>query len=249
MEATNTTSEELVFDAKALAPVALFMAQNDIRYYLRGIHVSPHPQRGVYISASDGHRIAVWHDPYGYCDRARILTITPALVSASKKRHKTELRMPLDKRISYEKGRLVLAQWNTLDGKPQNGDTKAFPRVELHIQPGKADIDGTYPQFWRVVPKEEDLVSGLRGAIQAKYIKDLGAASALLSGDGRGGIWHYSSGEEGRGGVLTRFSAANNFMVITMPYRISEEASILPEGFIRPAIIPDDPTAPRKPAA
>lgn len=248
MEATTNTSEALVFDAKAIAPLALFMARNDIRYYLNGMYVSPHPQGGVYIAATDGHRLAVWRDPQGHCDQPRILAISPELIAAAKKKHKAEVPFH-DKRISYENGRLVLAQWNTTDGKAKDGWTPTA-LIELHIQPGKADIDGTYPNMWRVIPKEEDLVPVLHGHMQAQYLKDLGAVSALLGGGKQSWMWHFSTGAGGNGAVLTRFSAADNFMVITMPCRGHSSASgPLPDCFVRPAIIPDDPTAPRKPAA
>lgn len=76
---TTTTSEALVidFDAKGLPPVAFFKAVNDIRYYLNGIYVQPHPTApGVVVMATDGHRAAMFYDPNGKASRPAILDVS-----------------------------------------------------------------------------------------------------------------------------------------------------------------------------
>ncbi|HCK4895383.1 TPA: hypothetical protein N0H42_000458 [Pseudomonas aeruginosa] len=56
---------ELLARAKAhyLAAVSLFMAHNDVRYYLNGISIEPASQGGVLLIATNGHHIGVMHDP------------------------------------------------------------------------------------------------------------------------------------------------------------------------------------------
>lgn len=104
----NTTAGEapvIKFDAKALAPLALLMAKQDIRYYLCGICVTPSPDgNGCLLIATDARRIAVWHNQEGECSRETILTISPALVAASRKGTKDSKPSS----VTMENGRLIL---------------------------------------------------------------------------------------------------------------------------------------------
>lgn len=236
MEATNA-SASLAFDARPIPALAIFMARKDIRYYLCGLHVSPHPDCGVYLAATDGHRLALWHDPHGHTDKPRTLRISNELINAARRRTARELRMPCDRRVSIQDGRLMIAQWNTSEGVLHKGHTEPLPLVEAFIQPGDFEVDGKYPDIWRVIPDMKDVVPGLHGAVQANYIKDLGAAAALLGVGRFCGLRHFSRGTDGNGCVLTRLTAAPNFLVVTMPMKGDEASEPIPPSFVRPKII------------
>lgn len=227
MEEINTASEALVFDAAALAPVAMFMAKRDIRYYICGIHVMPHPEQGVYIVGTDGHRLAIWHDQKGQCDKPRTLTITTGLIAAAKKR----TPRLFERRISYENGRLVLAEWGEAEDNTQHIVN------ELYVQAGKADIDGTYPDIWRVIPKEDELSPGMHGSIQPQYLKQLGDVASILPGGSKryASPYFFTKGTDGNGAVLARYDGVQNFMVITMPLRSEWQLKAVPDAFLRPA--------------
>lgn len=246
MEATKTTSEALVFDAKALPIVAKYIAQKDPREYLKGIHVRPHPHGGLYIVGTNGHQMAIWHDPHGHCDQERILKVTPGLVAACKKRRRRAI--PYDIRVHYENGRLVVAEWNTFDGKANDGWAPKAVN-ELYVQAGVADIDGKYPDMWRAIPKDDEVVPGLHSPINARYLKRL-AETAVEAGprsiweNGWGVAFHYTKGTDGKGCVLTRVDGVPNLLIITMPLLTDQApATATPESFIRPAIF-DTPVAP-----
>lgn len=238
MEATNTTSEALVFDAKALPIVAKYIAQKDPREYLKGIHVRPHPQGGLYIVGTNGHQMAIWHDPHGHCDQERILKVTPGLVAACKKRRRRAI--PYDVRVHYENGRLVVAEWNTFDGKA-NGGWAPKAVTELHIQAGIADMDGKYPDMWRVIPKDDEVVPGLHSPINAAYLKQIAetaleASGCMLSNKRWGVAYHYTKGTDGYGCVLTRVDGVPSLLIITMPIRTNPApAAATPESFVRPS--------------
>ena len=88
MEDTKA-SEALVieFETKALAPVAVFMGQRDIRYYLNGICVLPNKSgEGCFVVGCDGHRLAIWHDRNGVCTKQTVLNVGKELISASRKK-------------------------------------------------------------------------------------------------------------------------------------------------------------------
>lgn len=245
MEATKTTSEALVFDAKALPIVAKYIAQKDPREYLKGIHVRPHPQGGLYIVGTNGHQMAIWHDPHGHCDQERILKVTPGLVAACKKRRRRAI--PYDIRVHYENGRLVVAEWNTFDGKADGKMPEAVN--ELHIQAGIADMDGKYPDMWRVIPKDDEVLPGLHSPINAAYLKKIAetaleASVTVLSNKRWGVAYHYTKGTDGHGCVLTRVDGVPNLLIITMPIRTNPQPDkATPEGFVRPGIF-ETPAAP-----
>lgn len=212
----TASSEPMVidFDAAALAPAAYFAAKRDVRYYLNGICVMPHPTApGCIVVGCDGHRLAMWYDENGKCSRRVVLTVSKELIAASRKRNKL---IPGDRRVQLESGRLVLKAWY----------------YELYIQAGQAEVTdggGNYPNVWRVVPPQESMVPGLHGSMNTEYLADLGCVGRLLSmpaqrnhGSTWGALDHYSNGSDGNGSVLTRFFSAPNFIVITMPMRADE---------------------------
>lgn len=224
-------SPDIEFDIKALAPVAMFKAETDIRYYLNGICVQPNKSGpGCFIIGCDGHRLAIWHDPAGTCSRQTILKASKELVSASRK------KAAKDGSVCFEDGRLII--------KDRDGQ-------EAFIQAGKAEIEikeplkdglyyshsNQYPDVWRVIPKASNLVPGMLGAINGRYIEAIGKVSKLLEDGGLWGhacgVWHFSS-KAGKdwGSVLTRFAKAPGFIVITMPMRQDDfEINSLPAEF------------------
>lgn len=214
MEAT-TTSEALVidFDAKGLPPVAFFKAKGDIRYYLEGVYVQPHPTApGCVLIATDGHRAAMFYDPNGKASRPAILNVSRELVSAASKKPAKHTVFG-NRRIVMEAGRLVMKEV---------GD---HHETELFIQAGKSEIEGKYPDVWGVLPKPDDLVPGLLGAMRAAYAADLGAVAKLLRQPGNkrfNALDHYTKGSDGCCVILTRFQENPNFIVITMHVRADE---------------------------
>lgn len=215
MEAT-TAGESLVieFDAKGLPPVAFFQAKNDIRYYLNGIHVQPHPTApGVVVMATDGHRAAMFYDPDGKASRAATLTVSRDLVTACKKRP-AAARVLGNRRVVLEAGRLVLKEVGHAH------------ETELFIQAGQAEInDAKYPNIWGGLPKAEELTPGLIGAMNSQYAADLGVVAKILPERGNkyfNALDHYTKGTDGYGVILTRFHFNDNFIVITMPMRADE---------------------------
>lgn len=245
MEATTNTSEALVFDAKAIPIVAKYIAKGDARRYLEGIHVRPAQQGGLYIVGTNGHQMAIWHDPHGHCDQERILKVTPGLVAACKKRRRRAV--PYDIRVHYENGRLVVAEWNTFDGKADGKTPEAVN--ELYVQAGVADIPGKFPDMWRVIPKDDEVVPGMHSTINAAYLKKL-AETAIEANprstwkSGWGVAFHYTKGTDGNGYVLTRVDGVPNLLLITMPTRTDPQpATAMPESFVRPTMF-DTPAVP-----
>lgn len=56
------------FNIEYLPMLAAFAAKNDVRYFLNGFHVKPHPEKGVILTATDGHCLINIHDEDGFSD-------------------------------------------------------------------------------------------------------------------------------------------------------------------------------------
>lgn len=63
---TALRSDSAVFQCAISADVArralLAVSTDETRYYLQGLHVSPHPEGGAYVVGTDGHVLLIFHD-------------------------------------------------------------------------------------------------------------------------------------------------------------------------------------------
>lgn len=73
------------FNREYLPILASFMAANDVRHYLNGFHVKPHPEIGIILTATDGHRLVTIYDKDGLSDGEYILPISKPLLASAKK--------------------------------------------------------------------------------------------------------------------------------------------------------------------
>ncbi len=76
---------KIKFNREYLPILASFMAINDVRFYLNGFHVKPHPEVGIILTATDGHRLVTIYDKDGLSDGEYIFPISKPLLAAAKK--------------------------------------------------------------------------------------------------------------------------------------------------------------------
>lgn len=134
----NFTPEHLV----RLMP---FKAVHDIRYYLNGIYVEKAERGGVYLVATDGHTMAVVHDATGSIEGAGncIFSVEPGLATAAKATAKRgNVLVPY--RVCIENNRVKVACPGT--------------DLELFIQPGKCIVEGKFPDWKNILPKDFSLL-------------------------------------------------------------------------------------------
>ena len=74
------------FNIQYLPMLAAFAAKNDVRYFLNGFHVKPHPEKGVILTATDGHCLVTIHDEDGFSDGDYIYPISKELLKAANKK-------------------------------------------------------------------------------------------------------------------------------------------------------------------
>lgn len=167
----------MAFDAAALAPLALFVAKSDMRYYLMGLYVTPHPsKKGVIIAATNGSAMALWYDKDGVADEPRIYELSTGLIASAKKKSAVD-GIVFKRQVVFMGGRLCVV--GTVDGECGAGD-KYLSGKEYFVQAGKPVIDGKFPDVWRVMPRNGNLEKGLMSAIAAQYMGLVSAAAQLI---------------------------------------------------------------------
>ncbi len=146
---------KLKLPALAIAFLAPFIAQKDIRYYLNGLNVRPLSAEeggGVLLAATNGHIAGLWHAADATCERQATLHITSETVEACRKN--SDVR-----HVMISNNRLVVME--------QIGKQ---PPVEIFIQPSNtwADAQNTDLKPWEVAgaadhPANKRLLEALHG--------------------------------------------------------------------------------------
>ena len=146
---------KLKLPALAVAFLAPFIAQKDIRYYLNGLNVRPLSAEeggGVLLAATNSHIAGLWHAADATCERMATLHITPETVEACRKNSAV-------RHVTIANDRLAVIE--------QVGNK---PPVEIYIQPSNtwANAQNTALKPWEVAgaadhPANKRLLEALHG--------------------------------------------------------------------------------------
>ena len=150
---------KVTLNIRALRAVLVAVSTEETRYYLNGINLEFTPD-GVVMAATDGHRMIMLRQPYGEhaATGAHASVIVPRdLVAKLKVKHKTldetTLTIGDDGRLTFEHA----------------GESYGGSRV-----------DGTFPDYRRVVPQDLD---GKPAQYDPIYLADFAKARKELGGD------------------------------------------------------------------
>ncbi len=196
--------------------VAGFVSSEETRYYLQGVLIQRHPVKGVFLVATDGHRMMVAHDETG------LTTLDDVIV----KLDKNTLTACKSARNETADRALVVEGDGTV--RVQTGDENAIPVVTAY----KAIVDGTYPDWQRVARPNIDTPSP--AAFNGQYLADFGKAAKELSGS-KSGHLHITGVSDGP--ALLRFGGVDNAYGVLMPLRHKGETGL-------PAFMSATPVAP-----
>lgn len=203
------------FDAALLLQVAPFIAKTDIRYYLNGLRIeSAGPKRaGIYLIATDGHRMGVVYDPNGAIvgddGKGVIMRVPSGLLAACRK--------------TYHHGRglpnMVLASGSRVSVAPDFG--LEHSEYESYIMPGQPWIEGKFPIWSKVLPVFADLKPGMNSSLKVRYLADFEKIvprehrkyGAFIS------MWQTKPDAM----VVVQVHALPNFIGIVMPMRAESE--------------------------
>ena len=185
-------------DASLFRVAAMFQSSEETRYYLNGVHIEPHHDEGVFLVATDGHRLLVAHDFSGKIEGGT------AIVQLGK----DQIKACKEGRGETASRRIVV----TDDKQPLTITANGAP---VAIQP-KWIVDGVFPDWKRVMQGISG--TGRMEAFDAKLVKSFSDAAEAL-GVGTGVDVSFATPE---GPVLVRF-AVPHVVGVVMPIRWNRE--------------------------
>lgn len=132
--------------------------------YLSGVLVQPHPVKGVLLVATDGHRLMCAHDETGTSSLDDVIVRLDKATLSACKGVKGET---LDRLLHIEGDGHVRVLTGTAE------------RLPVAMAAG-AIVDGTFPDWRRVVPQKEHMTIA-PAAFNPAYLADFGKAAADLA--------------------------------------------------------------------
>lgn len=225
-EAASTLAiSKMRLTAKLIPIIAPFLAVDDIRYYLAGVNVRPHPDGGAVICATNGHVLAMMYDRAAICEQEVIIHVDKRAVKACAKG---------DRQLVMLDGRVAIVE--------DHGG-------EVYIQPGKPIITGTqFPRYEAVIKSGEGYAAGLLGHFNAHYVALVqGVVESMFRaniGDGSSSATFFTHDKVGN--AVARVGGAGDFLAILMPMQ-AKKIDVVIEGWVpRQALaaVPDAAVAP-----
>lgn len=230
---THPPLPDLVVSAHAFAFVARFRSAVDLRHYLTGVVVDPHPDGGVILAGCDGVQLALVHDPLGHVSRPVILNTPRALLSACSNRKADKL--------ATAGGRLVVQDRPALGWAQESMSFEHQEALERYVAPGRVEIDGRPFPYLQVLPEDpSSLVPGCFGYVRTDLATRAAASLQWLAEIHRRGLtymthWTHPGDRNQWRPIYTRHELLPNALVVTMPGR-SLELSPLPAKISRTTI-------------
>ncbi|QLI49422.1 DNA polymerase III beta subunit [Pseudomonas phage vB_PaeM_USP_18] len=219
---------------KYFAAIELFAAEKDVRYYLNGVRIEPHPQQGAILVATNGHRLAVIHDPDGWCKEPIIVGDIPRALVAACKVKGSFLKLTEPKQLWISKGGAVLMGLG--DTEPP---TDPFNAGALHINK-IAIVDGKFPDWRRVMPTERADSLVRFPAVNPKYLAEIHTAASILEPNQKkwGGAVRLEAKDE-QSVIVARILGIDlleRFVLVIMPLReMASPKTIVPAFAMAPA--------------
>jgi hypothetical protein len=144
--------------ADRLALATLFQSKEETRYYLNGVFIQAAGNDGVNLVTTDGHRMAVFHDGAGLTGAPCIVPLPKIAIDIVRKRKTREFCWFGIVGEHTGTGRHECRIFDTTDQASELDEVRERmldPKDRGIIWNGAIDlIDGTYPEWARVVPKQ-----------------------------------------------------------------------------------------------
>ncbi len=171
--------------ADLFARANLARSTEGMRYYLNGVYVTPAPQGGAFLVGTNGHWLVVVHDPRGIVEGSAIVSLNKRMVSDLKSArgdcsspfgHRTERVLA----VADSKAMVVLSskkhEIKTEEGTEEVeargesiGLVSAPNKLVISAQFSDVLIDGTFPDYTRVIPSDVDATRAMP-AVDPKYL-------------------------------------------------------------------------------
>ena len=126
---------KFIINKEAFIKVNAFKSKDDTRYLLQGVYITPATE-GVYLIATCGHKLALWHDKTGTIEgKPQIIRVDKNLISSLKKDKLTENIQITENEIA-----LVDIKQEEVIKKSSFNELSGF------------FVDGTFPDCQRIFP-------------------------------------------------------------------------------------------------
>jgi len=142
---------KFIINKEAFIKVDAFKSKDDSRYYLQGVYITPATE-GVYLIATCGHKLALWHDKTGTIEgKPQIIRVDKNLISSLKKDKITE-------NIQITENEIALVDINQINKSSFNELSGFF-------------IEGAFPDWKRTFPTENpSAIPSI--SVNAKYMTE-----------------------------------------------------------------------------
>jgi len=199
------------FRADQFRAASLIVSKEETRYYLNGVHVEPDPNGGIFMVATDGHKLSCFHDPYGHADRPTILTCdfkSPAL--------KEKRGDPTYRRVHVDGTDATL---HAIGDATEDYLWTSAPVDRMMFE----EIDGAFPDWRRVVPLDVDPSESGVFSFNGNYLKTIIDSVKILSSDRATQLEIFQKTPTDP--AVIRCSSAPGALYVIMPIRAHCESS------------------------
>jgi hypothetical protein len=149
-----------------------------MRYYLTGVHVEPHPERGVFLVGTNGHYLICMRDEFGVCEGGTAIVKPDAyFLKTVTAENRLSQRNPLERVIGPATIAVSGSRMGVYREGPDSGPADGiFDALETARPPLKAIqvqdavIDGTYPDWRRVLPRSVENLDSKPIAFNPAYL-------------------------------------------------------------------------------
>jgi DNA polymerase-3 subunit beta len=174
---------KVTLNIRALRATLVAVSTEETRYYLNGIHLEFTPD-GVVMAATDGHRMIVLRQPYGEhaATGAHASVIVPRDLVAKLKINPRMKTLDTTTLTIADDGRLTFEHAGEMFGG--------------------ARVDGTFPDYRRVVPQDLD---GKPAQYNPAYLADFAKARQELTGQ--------KADRDGTGSPIVRYNGQSPAVV------------------------------------
>jgi hypothetical protein len=219
---TNARKLSIV-SASIAARIQPFVSNEQTRYYLNGFALQPHPVKGAYVVATDGHRLGIFHDPDAVVAEACVVQLSKDAVEACKA-SVGKRGVPQSVYIDHNANVAYVA--------PSLAEDETAPANLLDLQPSavspKVLIDHAFPDWSRVCPPAPSDNPLQPTGFNSKYLADFGTVAnvrgapiVVHSEDPSSPAWVFVSG-------------CPEFVGVLMPIRVSHNCALPSWLFQRP---------------
>lgn len=203
VKAKRVTIAKSVVDvsARLFYAAALVASREETRYYLNGVHVQPCAGGGVMLVATDGHRLVCVRDSSGSC----LKPVTVGFPDGFPR------DLPTEKLGEEFRLRVDSAGVLSIPG--------------AYLSSGNALIDGSYPEWARVVlPLRDAIKAGKRGlaTFNSNYLHSFGKVAAKLTPKSGAPLVRIVHGETASDPALVLFPDFPDAFAVIMPVRSAD---------------------------